>query len=300
MIQKTEMKKGISCVLRVLMGVVFLMSAYSKLVTPGLIEIILLDHGIIGSREAAAILVRVLIGFEFALGLLFFQPYSLKRLVIPVSFLFLTGFTIYLGYTAIILKDTQNCGCFGEMIKMSPVESIIKDIVLMVLLVFLFRWSDEKKNYFAAPPIIALSVAAVFLVIPVKSQKDFKFAGYTSFVGAGRVDLSRGDKLIVIMNTECDHCQLLAKDLTGMKQKMKWFPETYTLFFSEGSVSVDSFKVITNFDLPYKIIDVSQFLNLIGQSPPRIYRLSDGVVKEIWDKDFLKNISRNYSGNINR
>ena len=290
------MKNRISFVLRLLMGVVFIVSAYSKLVTPGLIEIILLDHGIVGSREVAAILVRALIGFEFALGLLFFQPYSLKKVVIPVSLLFLAGFTVYLGYTAIILNDTQNCGCFGEMIKMSPVESIVKNIVLMGLIIILFKISDEKKNYFVIPAVVALSVAAVFIAVPIKSQKDFKFAEYTNFEIAGRVDLSQGDKLIAIMNTECDHCQFLAKDLAVMNKKMKWFPEMYTLFFSEGSISVDSFKAITNYDLPYKIIGVNQFFNLIGQAPPRVYWLRDGAVKEIWDKDFLKSITLAFTG----
>jgi hypothetical protein len=279
---------------------VFILSAYSKIISPGLIEIILIDHGIVGSRDAAAILVRVLIGFEFALGFLFFQPFYLKRLVIPISFLFLTGFTVYLGYTGFILKDVQNCGCFGEMIKMSPVESIIKNIVLIGLLILLFVWSDNKKNYFTAPLILVLSVVAVFIIIPVKSQKDFKFAEYTNFVGPGRVDLSRGDKLIAIINTECDHCQLLAMDLTGMRKKMKWFPEVYTLLFSEGNISVDSFKVMTNYDFPFKVIGVKEFFNLIGQSPPRIYWLRDGVVKEIWDKDFLKSITLNFSGNGSR
>lgn len=289
------MKKRLSFVIRVLLSGVFILSAYSKLVSPGLIEIILLDHGIVGSREAAAILVRILIGFEFALGLLFIQPFSLKKIVIPISFIFLVGFTIYLGYAAIILNDTQNCGCFGELIKMSPVESVIKNILLIGLLVLLFKWSDEKKNYIVVALIMVISVAAVFIAIPLKSKKDLKFAEYTSFVGTGRVDLSRGDKLLAVMNTECDHCQLLAKDLTDLKIKMKWFPEMYALLFSDGSISVDSFKVITNFDFPYEIIGVKHFLNLIGQSPPRIYWLRDGEVKEIWDKDFLKNIVFNFS-----
>jgi hypothetical protein len=294
------MKKRTVLFLQVLIGAVFLLSAYSKIIAPGLIEIILVDHGIVNSRETSAILVRILIGFEFALGLFFFQPFSLKSMIIPLSFIFLLGFTVYLGYTGFILKDLQNCGCFGEMIKMSPIESIIKNIVLMGLLVLLFRWSDEKKNYFAAPLIIVFSLAAVFIIVPIKSQKDFKFAEYTNFAGEGRVDLSHGDKLIAIMNTECDHCQLLAKDITVMKKKMKWFPEMYTLLFSEGSITADSFKVTTDFDLPYEVIGVKEFFNLIGQSPPRIYWLRDGVVKEIWDKDFLKNITLNFSRNAGR
>lgn len=294
------MKPKLALLLRIILGGVFLFSAYTKFISPGLTEIILVDHGIVTARDTAALIVRLLIGFEFALGILLILPYSLKTIVIPASILFLIIFTGYLAYTGFILKDTQNCGCFGEMIKMSPIESIIKNIVLINLLVLLFKWSDEKKNYFSTPLVIIFSVAAVFITIPIKSQKDFKFAEYTNFVGPGRVDLSSGDKLIVIMNTECDHCQLLARDLADMKKKMKWVPEMYTLFFSEGSISVDSFKVITNYDLPYKMIDVNQFFKLIGQSPPRIYWLKEGVVKEIWDKDFLKNIVFNFSGNAGR
>lgn len=276
-------------------GIIFILSAYSKLIAPGIVEIILVDNGLAPSRESAAIVVRLLIGFEFGLGLLFFQPFSVKKIVIPISIFFLIVFTIYLGYTALILKDTQNCGCFGEMIKMSPVESIIKNIALIGLLLLLFKRIDDKKNYLVASLIIVISAAIVFIAVPIKSQKDLKFAEYTNFVGAGRVDLSYGDKLIAVMNTECDHCQFLAKDLSGMKKKMKWFPEIYTLFFSEGTVSVDSFNVLTKYNFPYKSINVNKFLNLIGQSPPRIYWLKDGIVKEMWDKDILKNITLNFS-----
>ena len=291
------MKSRISVLLRLVLGALFIVSAFSKLISPGLIEIILVDHGLAGSREAAAVFTRILIGIEFAVGLLFLQPFSLKKIVIPVSVLFLAMFTLYLGYTGFILNDMQNCGCFGELIKMSPVESIIKNIAMIALLVILFKWSDERKNYFITPFIAALSVSAVFMIVPVKSQKDFKFAEFTNFTGAGRVDLSRGDKLIAVMNTECDHCELAAKELAGLKIKMKWFPELYTLYFSEGSITADSFKVITKYDSPYTMINTNQFLNLIGQSPPRIYWLKDGVVKEIWDRDFVKNITLNFSPN---
>ncbi|MCX6169233.1 MAG: hypothetical protein NTX65_07835 [Ignavibacteriales bacterium] len=291
------MKSKLLFVLRLIIGLVFIISAYSKLISPGLIEIILIDHGIAGTREAAAILVRVLIGIEFGLGLLFFQPFSMKRIVIPVSFLFLLGFTSYLVYTGFILHDTQNCGCFGEMIKMSPLESIIKNVVLIGLLVLLFRNTEEKKNYFVVPSIAIASIIIVFIISPVKSHKDFKFAKYTNFEEAGRVDLSNGDKLIAILNTECDHCQNLAKELSGLRKKVNRIPAMYALLFTEGSVSADSFKAITKLDLPYRMINMNEFLDLIGQSPPRIYWLQNGSVKEFWDKDFMNHLKNNFMAN---
>lgn len=287
------MKNTLTLLLRVLIGIVFIVSAYSKLIAPGIVEIILVDHGLAATREGAAIVVRLLIGFEFALGLMFFQPFSLKKIVIPFALLFLAAFTAYLVYTGFVLKDTQNCGCFGEMIKMSPVQSIIKNVFLIGLLVVLFKLVNDKKNYFVASLIIVISVAAVFLIVPIKSQKDFKFSKYTGFQERGRVDLSNGNKLVFILNSDCDHCQALVKELSKI-QNEKWFPESYALLFLEGNVSVDSFKTLTNFSLPYHIIGATEFFDLIGQSPPRIYNLHNGAVKEIWDKDFIEDISKNY------
>jgi hypothetical protein len=286
------MKERISLLLRIVIGFVFIISAYSKIISPGLIEIILIDHGITGTREVAANIVRLLIGFELGLGLLFLQPFALKRIVIPGSFLFLVSFTAYLLYTAIVLKDTQNCGCFGEMIKLSPLESIIKNIVLIGLLIVLYKIIVENKKYFVAPIIIIGSVILVFIVSPVESYKDFKFIKYTNFMDAGRVDLTNGDKLIVILNTECDHCQNLAKELSVLKRKTTDRPEIYGLIYSEGTINADSFKVFTKLNFPYRMINMNEFLDLIGQSPPRIYWLQNGSVKEYWDKDFIDNLKK--------
>ncbi|MDA7710550.1 hypothetical protein N8873_00635 [Flavobacteriaceae bacterium] len=39
---------------------------------------------------------------------------------------------------------------------------------------------------------------------------------------------------------------------------------------------------------PYHFIEVEQFFNLIGDSPPRIYKIVDGKVVQFWDTDFEK------------
>ena len=288
------MKPKLTLLLRIILGLVFIFSAYTKFISPGITEIILVDHGIVLARETAAVIVRLLIGIEFTLGILLIMPYSLRTMVIPSTILFLIIFTGYLGYTGLILKDTQNCGCFGEVIKMSPIESIIKNIVLIVFLVLLFKLSNEKRNYFAIPAVAILCVALIFVSLPVNSQKEFKFVNYTNFAGEGRVDLSNGEKLIAILNLECDHCQALAQELSETKNRNNKLPKIYTLLFKEGNVTVDSFKTMTKFDFPYHMIDMNEFLNLIGQSPPRIYWLKDGKVKEIWDGDFQKKLLQNF------
>lgn len=290
-------RNTVAWLLRFLLSGVFIFSAYSKLIAPGLIEIILVDQGFASSREAVAVYVRLLIGLELALGLLLLQPNYLKRIVIPASILFLIGFTAYLFYTGFILGEKDNCGCFGEMLKLSPTESIIKNILLLIPALALFRILREgKRNALIPLLIIIVSLAAVFVLSPANPGKDFKFAQYTSFEGIGRVDLSSGDKLLAVFNTECDHCQAAAKELYQLRNN-KNFPEMYVLLFTEGSVSVDSFKTTTGSNFPYRMIQVNEFFNLIGQTPPRIYWLQNGTIKEKWDSDFVNNFKKAFQFN---
>lgn len=281
----------IKIILRIFLGIVFLFSAYSKLISPGIVEIILVDHGFFSSRETAAIFVRLLIGLEFSLGLLFIINIEIKRVTIPLSIIFLMAFTIYLIYTGYFLKDNQNCGCFGEVIPMSPLESIIKNIFLIAMIFLLSKFKIMNKNNLLLTSLIIIAVSGLmFVASPVKSYKNFKFSDLTYFEGKGRVDLTSGDKFIAVMNTECEHCQQLAKELETLRTNPEVYSNIFALLFSEGEVSVDSFKVITNFSLPYQKIDVKKFYDLIGSSPPRIYWLHNGEVKEFWDNNFLENI----------
>ncbi len=285
------MKNKIALLAQVVIGVVFILSAYSKFIAPGIVEIILVDHGIAHSRETAAVLVRVLIGLEFGIGFMFLQPFSIKQIAIPVASLFLIGFTLYLLYSGFILKDTQNCGCFGVMIKMSPFESIIKNVVLMILIGTVYKTKTlEKKNYILPPIVLVIAVAAVFLANPVKDPSKFVFSRYTDFIGKGRVDLSYGDKIVAVFNLECDHCQETARELAELQRHDRNFPEVYVLFFKEAENTPETFDKMTNSNFPYTMISAKEFFDLIGVSPPRLYWLHKGQIKEYWDADFVKHV----------
>lgn len=281
--------------LRILIGVVFVFSAYSKLIMPGLIEIILVDHGFFRDRSSAAFFVRILIGGELALGLLFFQKNFLKQVVIPLSVLFLTVFTVYLVYTGFILKDTQNCGCFGDVLKMSPIESIVKNIILIVFIVILYGITPKGKNRFVIPvAILVISFATVFVAAPIKDLKNFRFKSYSYFEGKGRVDLSTGEEIIAVFNLDCEHCQETAKEIVQLEKAGKKLPAVYALFFKEGNITPQMFNIITGSNFPYAMISAKEFFDLIGNSPPRLYWIKNGEIKKVWDDNFYKVLSTNF------
>ena len=68
--------------------------------------------------------VAVIIGWRFRL-------FSWLLLLLIIFFSFLTGYAVLSG-------KIRECGCFGNCIKLTAMDSFIKDILLLVLILFLF------------------------------------------------------------------------------------------------------------------------------------------------------------------
>ena len=281
--------KLLSKILQLLLGVTFLFSAYTKAVGPGFFEITLMDQGIAPDRDIAGYMARFFIGLEFALGVLMLFPYYVKQLM-GFTFLLLGGFTAHLIYLWSI-GDTENCGCFGEMISMTPEQSIIKNLIMLAVAFAVFKTAELKKIKKIIPiGFSATIIMSMWAFLPMPNHEDFPFENFTHFEPKGRVDLSAGENLVAVFNLDCEHCQEAATELGELERKHDNFPELYVLFFQEGATTVEGFESITQSSFPYDFIDVNTFFDLIGDSPPRIYYLKDGTVAEIWDTDFSTNI----------
>ncbi|HTD93210.1 MAG TPA: BT_3928 family protein [Chitinophagaceae bacterium] len=78
----------------------------------------------------------VLIAFEIIAGAALLLGWRMKLIVwllllLTVFFTFLTGYAYLSG-------QFKNCGCFGDCLPITPLTSFIKDIVLTILILFLF------------------------------------------------------------------------------------------------------------------------------------------------------------------
>jgi hypothetical protein len=281
--------KLLSKTLQLLLAITFLFSAYTKAVGPGFFEITLMDQGIAPNRSIAAYLARFFIGLEFALGFLMLLPFYIKQLM-QFTFFLLGGFTLHLIYLWSI-GDTDNCGCFGEMISMTPEQSIFKNIVMLAIALAVFKTAETKKIKKTIPVLFsAVTIISMWIILPIPNHNEFPFDSFTHFETRGRVDMSSGEKLVAIFNLDCEHCQETANELGKLKRSVENFPELYVLYFQEGSTSIEDFESITQFSFPYDLIEVNTFFDLIGDSPPRVYNLKDGKVLEIWDTDITRNL----------
>jgi uncharacterized membrane protein YphA (DoxX/SURF4 family) len=289
---KIEFMRSLQSAFRIFLGIVFVFSAYTKFVGPGFFEITLIDQGLLSGRGQAQHAARFLIGFEFAIGLLMLLPYYTKQLM-AIASMMLIGFTIHLGYLWAI-GDNENCGCFGEMIAMSPAESIAKNILMLAVSVYLWTKSPSKPTnltiLFGGATII---ITSMWLFLPITDKSEFPVNQYTNFSSVGRTDLSSGQKLVAILNLDCEHCQELSVEL-GKMNKTNKLPDVYAFYFKEGETTVEEFEQMTNTSFPYVEIGVNTFFDLIGESPPRVYVLKDGAVDAIIDEDIAIALDKRY------
>lgn len=116
---------------------------------------------------------RILIGIEFALGFLLLSNNFLKRITIPATVGLLSVFIIHLSYVTFLSGgNSGNCGCFGELIPMTPIEAIIKNIIAVGLLIWLWKISenDKKSNIWMLTSITLACILGLFILAPMKAS----------------------------------------------------------------------------------------------------------------------------------
>ncbi len=276
--------------IRIILSSAFLLSAISKVISPGYFEITLVDQSLLPGREAAAYATRFFVIIELTLGILFLQNNYFKKIIIPSTGLLLSGFSIYL-ILLILQGDDQNCGCFSSLIVMNPSEALIKNIILLGFVYYLYRKSELRLSKIYLPVFIFLfSILFVFIFSPIRSVNEFPFSKYTQFTNSGRVDLADDDVLVAVFEAACEHCMETAKTFKRIMSDVKSFPNVYVLMFSENHDDIASFNELTETNFDMTNISVDEFFDLIGNSPPRIYFLESGEVSAIWDENIEENL----------
>lgn len=132
--------------LRFIVFVLFIVSAVAKMFPIWAFDKQLVDLGIT-SWCNAPYFTRALIGLELAIGIAIMQANFLRRIVIPVTIALLAVFCVHL--TIEMVKHgamNGNCGCFGQLIPMTPLEAFVKNIVTIALLILLYRKSADKPS----------------------------------------------------------------------------------------------------------------------------------------------------------
>ncbi len=170
-------KNTLSWGIRYVISFLFLLSAVAKLYPSPYFAISTFEvkqlYPMGFSEGFAPYFSRILIGIEFALGLLILQKNFLRSIVIPATVLLLAVFTAHLTIDTIANGGTSgNCGCFGSLLPMTPIEAIIKNVAAMGLLAWLYvilpKTVERMHNFWVLTSITFAGILALFMIAPMQ------------------------------------------------------------------------------------------------------------------------------------
>ncbi|MDD4395391.1 MAG: DoxX family membrane protein [Bacteroidales bacterium] len=131
----------VQSVIRMMLGIMFIVAAILKLISLDNFEIYIYSYQLF-SLSLTALAARGIIAFEMLLGIfLLFKFYY--RETWWVSMCTMAAFTLFLIYAAIFRNDT-NCHCFGDIVPINPVNSIIKNLIVIGLLIFIYNRKQPR------------------------------------------------------------------------------------------------------------------------------------------------------------
>jgi|JFJP01.1.fsa_nt_gi hypothetical protein len=169
-------KLYIAWTIRILVSLLFIVSAVAKMYPSPYFAISTFEvkqlYTLGFSEHVAPYFSRTLIGIELAMGFLLLQNHWLKRFIVPITMLLLAVFVGHLTYVTFLSGgDSGNCGCFGELIPMTPIEAIIKNIVAIGLLGYLYYIlpkETSKHNFWILTTVLFATILGIYMVAPIQ------------------------------------------------------------------------------------------------------------------------------------
>ena len=283
-------------ILRVIVGLVFIVSAIAKLYPIEPFEIIFVDMGIT-NWLLAPFLARFVIAFEIFLGLSIVFNQWFFNLIYYLAQASLIVFTVYLIYLLITQGNSADCGCFGSWIALTPLASIAKNGVLICIL-FTVKKGNHSKGLKWILPLLFLTVAflSTFLLNKVGLQnvqgkeinQSIDLSNLPPLYSTDKkVNFKTGKKVIVFLSVGCDHCKSVSYKLAYLTNKVE--PQNlYVIIASLEEENIQPFFNETNLNLPFIWMDDDTFFKYSGGKLPAFIYLEDGVLKRKWTGEFFK------------
>ena len=283
------MKERLAHILKIVLGVVFIVSAILKIVDMDRFEIYVYSYHLF-SLNFSFLVARAAVIMElvFGLGLVF---NLFHKLMWWGSVLMLLGYTGFLVY-AMAQGRTDNCHCFGDYLQFNPWQSIIKNVILLALFALVYRVKGRRfrMDVLALTGMVIACCVAVFVISPpdnytpnYKASQDLNRELFEEALQQSPLDtlnLKKGKRVVALFSSSCEFCMLTARKLSLMQQ-FYGFPEKNILYVFMGSEeSIRNFYQESQ-SAAYPYVNYEDVLNLLKINNgvfPLVVMMDNGVI----------------------
>ena len=272
--------------LRIIIGLVFIVSAVFKLIGVDAFEIYIFSFEFFG-LPLASILARLIISSECIIGVLLILNINfdvIKKITAGI----LAAFSVFLTWQ-IIQGNNENCHCFGEIIQFTPTESLLKNILLLI---FLFAiWKNSGFNIKHASSLRLFLIVFVFVFPMILIPPDFmlkwpQMEQNTLEIASKRAQnnpnlqaakITEGKKIVCMLSTKCGYCVRAANIISVIAEKNDLNNAIVYVFFGEPTDLPEFWKESNSTQFDYTFLPSRAFFEIAGPSIPSIYLSDNGV-----------------------
>lgn len=278
-----------SKVLKVLLGLVFIVSAILKVFDMDQFEIYIYSYHFF-SLNFSFLVARAAIIAELVLGIGLVSN-TLPKLYWWGSMAMLAGYTLLIIY-AIGIGRTDSCHCFGDMLQFDPKQSLIKNVVLILLFLLVYKakaWETPFRWIILCLAVMA-STIGVFVASPpdnftpsYDTEHNLQVEWFDEVLSTPPMDcldLREGKQVVCIFSTGCDYCQMAAHKLSLMQQFYGFPAENITYVFMGSEEGIEKFYQLSESERYRNVLypDVVRLLKAVNGNFPVIVLLDNGEV----------------------
>ena len=292
---KTKLYQLLLHLIPISLGLLFIYSGYTKIYPIEPFEYTFVDLGVAGWRTAPFI-ARFFIGLEFFIGFLLIFGLFFKRFTVYLTASTLLFFTIYLAIIISINGNNGNCGCFGNAISMTPLQAIIKNLVMLSACFFIYKFNEGFNYKRIGKWLFSVFILASFSLPHILNYIDFEYSSSyltkkedhfkleldslykNAKINEPPTSLSKGKHVIAFMSMTCSHCRIAAKKMRLMKEKNKNLPIYFVLNGDTNKIK-PFFEDTKASNINYTILNGKSFVYLAGLKMPTIYLVNNSVVE---------------------
>ena len=248
--KELKLKENILLSIKILLGLVFIASAVLKIMDLDKFEIYIYSYHFF-SLNFSFLVARIAIIVELVLGIGLVSN-TMHKLYWWGSMAMLFGYTLLLIY-ALVIGRTDSCHCFGDFLQFNPKQSLVKNGVLMLLFLLVYKVKEWKTSFRWLIYSLALlaSTITVFAVSPpdnftsaYQSEKNLKEDLFGDLLNEPPLDslhLQEGKQVIGLFSTGCEICQMAAQKLSLMQQFYDFPAENITYIFMGSEEGIAKF-----------------------------------------------------------
>ena len=275
-------------VVRMLLGIFFIVSAVAKLVDIDRFEIYIFSYNIL-SLNFSFLVARLVIVCELLVGIGLIAN-VFNRFVDTCALLMLILFTLFMGY-AVLVGRHDSCQCMGALLSINPTHSILKNALLLLFLLFAthvrpWQW---RPRWFVWLPIVLAPLVTVFVI---SAPDNWLFAASEEIYNAEELDaalqpdgmlnglhLDEGRHVVAFLTPGCQFCRMADDKLSHICLRNDLDSCAFVYFCPTADSTLAPLTVDTvTFSRPSYLLPALTYALITYGQRPIVFLMDDGKV----------------------